>query len=130
MRRQLSDSAVISTGSPDRVYTNTTSWSLVGPPRTFTRSGFKLTKRGSGSPLLGPLAISAAACWAQASRPAARMDTSRCQGGFFRGARSLAADNQAKVGADANACVRTSICYTHLRSRREAPVSGTLVNQT
>src|SRR3954454_11189267 len=61
MRRQLSDSAVISTGKPERVYTKVTSWSRVGPPRTLTRSGLRLTKRGTGKPLLGPALISPAA---------------------------------------------------------------------
>src|SRR6476469_791897 len=62
MRRQLSDSAVISTGSPARVYCHVTSCSRVGPPRTLTLSGLRLTKRGTGRPLTGPLAILPAAC--------------------------------------------------------------------
>src|SRR5262249_29166458 len=33
-----------------------------GPPRTLTRSGLMLTKRGSGSPLREPVASSPAAC--------------------------------------------------------------------
>src|SRR6516165_3856395 len=61
MRRQLSDSAVISTGKPARVWTKVTSWSRVGPPRTLTRSGLRLTKRGIGRPLLGPVPNSPAA---------------------------------------------------------------------
>src|SRR2546430_12216231 len=61
MRRQLSDSAVISTGKPARVYMKVTSWSRVGPPRTLTRSGLRLTKRGIGRPLLGPVPNSPAA---------------------------------------------------------------------
>ena len=32
-----------------------TSWSLVGPPRTFTWSAFRLTKRGIGRPLTEPV---------------------------------------------------------------------------
>src|SRR5690242_21958967 len=51
MRRQFSNSAVTSTGSPARLYTQATSWSLVGPPRTLTRSALRLTKRGIGRPL-------------------------------------------------------------------------------
>src|ERR1700693_5424207 len=47
MRRQLSDSAVISTGRPERVNTKAISWSRFGPPRTVTRSGLRLTKRGN-----------------------------------------------------------------------------------
>src|SRR5882757_6309621 len=67
MRRQLSDSAVISTGRPERVNTKAISWSRVGPPRTLTRSGLRLTKRGTGRPLLGPLPISPAA-WPTATK--------------------------------------------------------------
>src|ERR1700688_4658034 len=54
MRRQLSDSAVISTGRPERVNTKAISWSRVGPERTLTRSGLRLTKRGTGRPLAEP----------------------------------------------------------------------------
>src|SRR5215510_5066898 len=54
MRRQLSDSAVISTGNPARVYCQVMSWLRVGPPRTLTLSGLRLTKRGTGNPLDGP----------------------------------------------------------------------------
>src|SRR5690349_9256224 len=59
MRRQFSNSAVISTGRPARVKTQATSWSLVGPPRTFTRSDLRLTKCGTCRPLAVP---SPAAC--------------------------------------------------------------------
>src|SRR6202051_4229210 len=51
MRRQFSNSAVISTGKPTLVEIQATSWSLSGPPRTLTRSVLRLTKRGTGSPL-------------------------------------------------------------------------------
>src|SRR5437016_8211390 len=61
MRRQLSDSAVISTGRPARVYCQVTSWLRVGPPRTLTFSGFRLTNRGIGNPLDEPAAVSPAA---------------------------------------------------------------------
>ena len=52
MRRQFSNSAVISTGQPTRVKMKETSWSLSGPPRTLTRSALRLTKRGTGRPLV------------------------------------------------------------------------------
>src|SRR5256885_11164259 len=61
MRRQLSDSAVISTGRPARVYCQVMSWLRVGPPRTLTLSGFRLTNRGIGNPLDEPAAVSPAA---------------------------------------------------------------------
>lgn len=67
MRRQVSNSAVISTGRPARVNTQATPWSRVGPERTFTLSALRLTKRGTGSPLVrptGPAASAGAASFA------------------------------------------------------------------
>src|SRR5262245_16146897 len=61
MRRQLSDSAVISTGRPGRVYCQVMSWLRVGPPRTLTLSGLRLTKRGTGRPLDEPAPSAACA---------------------------------------------------------------------
>src|SRR5260370_20381377 len=61
MRRQLSDSAVISTGRPERVNRKAISGSRLGPPRTVTRSGLRLTKRGTGKPLVAPTPRSPAA---------------------------------------------------------------------
>src|SRR5437016_5579605 len=61
MRRQLSDSAVISTGRPARVYCQVMSWLRVGPTRTLTFSGLWLNNRGIGNPLDEPAAVSPAA---------------------------------------------------------------------
>src|SRR5262249_12724131 len=65
IRRQFSNSAVISTGSAERVYTQATSWSLFGPPRTLTWSDFRLANRGNGRPL--PSLWSLAACAGRAT---------------------------------------------------------------
>src|ERR1700730_4158640 len=64
IRRQFSYSAVISTGSAGRVYTQATSWSLFGPPRTLTWSDFRLANRGNGRPLPSLWSLAAWAEWA------------------------------------------------------------------
>src|SRR5438105_318757 len=49
--RQLSNSLTTSTGRPARRKTHAVGYSVPGPWRRLTRSDFKLTKRGTGSPL-------------------------------------------------------------------------------
>ena len=54
MRRQFSNSAITSTGRLAFWKMKETVWSRVGPCRTLTLSGFRLTKRGIGKPETGP----------------------------------------------------------------------------
>ena len=56
---------VISTGRPARTEVKATSYSWPGPRRTFTLFDFRLTKRGSGSPVPRGLVV------LRRSRPAA-----------------------------------------------------------
>ena len=67
MRRQFSNSWTISTGNPARTKIHFTACSLLGPMRTLTRLAFRLTKRGSGRPVV---------CWASAGGAAGGIATS------------------------------------------------------
>src|SRR5262249_12735824 len=101
-----------------------------GPPRTLTRSGLRLTKRGIGRPLLGPVPTSPAARAVAAQISAAIK--ARAVTGARRTIRQLRLEftgsGRRKItlpmcsrarrdGGDAGLCLHTSICYRGIPTR-------------
>ena len=74
--RQLSNSLITSTGRPARRNTQAVGYSVPGPWRRLTRSDFKLTKRGTGSPV-APAAGAGVPCADRRRRPPATASSER-----------------------------------------------------
>src|SRR5262249_38661665 len=107
--------------------------SRVGPPRTLTRSGLRLTKRGIGKPLLGPISSPAATCDAthgpvSSARAAAHAYRAICELRVEFMALQHRCSDQLARGRDRNGPLSS---HLHLLQRGTLPASkAVLVSRT